>query len=126
MSVEFTVAIPTYNGAARLPLVLERLRSQLNTESFSWEILVIDNNSRDNTAQVVKDYQTDWPTTFPLKYCFEAQQGAAFARKLAVRSAEGEWIAFLDDDNIPASDWLAAPCWASKQYLSGTSVGQPV
>ena len=116
MSVEFTVAIPTYNGAARLPLVLERLRSQLNTESFSWEILVVDNNSTDNTAQLVKDHQTHWPTAFPLKYCFEAQQGAAFARQLAVRSAEGQWIAFLDDDNLPAPDWLTAAYAFSKDH----------
>jgi len=56
--IDFTVAIPTYNGADRLPLVLDRLRSQLNTASFTWEIIVVDNNSSDATATVVRHYQT--------------------------------------------------------------------
>ena len=116
MSVDFTVAIPTYNGAARLPLVLNRLRSQLNTDPFTWEILVVDNNSADHTAQIVKDHQTHWPATFPLRYCFEPQQGAAFARQLAVRTANGEWIAFLDDDNLPAADWLAQAYAFSREH----------
>lgn len=125
MSVDFTVAIPTYNGAARLPLVLDRLRSQLNTDPITWEILVIDNNSTDNTAQIVKHHQTNWPTAYPLKYCFEAQQGAAFARQLAVRTASGEWIAFLDDDNLPAPDWLAEAHAFSKAYpQAGAYSGQ--
>lgn len=46
MMVDFTIAIPTYNGASRLPKVLERLRSQFHTEQFSWEVVVVDNNIR--------------------------------------------------------------------------------
>ena len=125
MSIDFTVAIPTYNGAARLPLVLERLRSQINTDPITWEILVVDNNSTDETATIVKDRQTNWPTAYPLKYCFEAQQGAAFARQLAVRTANGEWIAFLDDDNLPAPDWLAEAYAFSRAYpQAGAYSGQ--
>lgn len=55
--VDFTVAIPTYNGAQRLPDVLEALKLQTGTESFIWEVLVVDNNSQDTTAEVVKAYQ---------------------------------------------------------------------
>lgn len=106
--VDFTVAIPTYNGEKRLPQVLEGLRSQTNTQHFSWEIIVVDNNSMDNTAKVVQEYQANWPTTSVLKYCFESQQGAAFARQRAVEEGSGTFIGFLDDDNIPASDWVAA------------------
>lgn len=106
--VEFTVVIPTYNGAARLPLVLERLRSQTHTEHFSWEIIVVDNNSTDNTAKVVQEYQANWPIANRLRYCFEGQQGAAFARQRAVEESSSTFIGFLDDDNLPASDWVAA------------------
>jgi glycosyltransferase involved in cell wall biosynthesis len=106
--VDFTVVIPTYNGEKRLPQLLERLReagrshsvkSQTNTEQFSWEILVVDNNSKDNTAKVVQEYQANWPDTYPLRYSFEAEQGAAFARQRAIKEARGELIGFLDDDN---------------------------
>lgn len=103
--VEFTVAIPTYNGEQRLPDVLERLRSQVGA-AFAWEILVVDNNSDDGTARLVQQYQADFP--HPIRYCFEPRQGAAFARRCAVQAAQSDLIGFLDDDNLPASDWVAA------------------
>ena len=107
LHVDFTVAIPTYNGESRLPELLERLRNQLHTEDFSWEIIVVDNNSTDNTAGVVKTNQASWQLPYPLKYCFEPKQGAAYARKRAVEEAQGKFIGFLDDDNYPASNWVA-------------------
>lgn len=106
MSIDITVAIPTYNGEARLPRVLDALRSQQHTDSFSWEVVVIDNNSTDNTAQVVRTYQQTWPSTYPLSYAIESQQGLAFARQRAVQVANGDLVAFVDDDNLPAADWL--------------------
>ncbi|MFB2895272.1 hormogonium polysaccharide biosynthesis glycosyltransferase HpsE [Aerosakkonemataceae cyanobacterium BLCC-F50] len=105
--IDLTVAIPTYNGAARLPEVLEKLRSQINTEKLNWEILVIDNNSTDRTKKVVEEYQQNWPQAYPLKYIFEPQQGLAFARQRAVEEATGKFIGFLDDDNLPAPEWIA-------------------
>jgi glycosyltransferase involved in cell wall biosynthesis len=104
--VDFTVAICTYNGEKRLPDVLERLRSQIDTEQLAWEILVIDNNSTDNTAKVVQDYQANWNQPYPIKYCFEAEQGLAFARRCAIREAKSDLIGFLDDDNLPYPNWV--------------------
>ncbi|NET55747.1 MAG: glycosyltransferase family 2 protein [Symploca sp. SIO2E6] len=115
--VDFTVAIPTYNGETRLPEVLERLRAAklppsdklaLAKENFSWEVIVVDNNSTDHTAQVVKNYQADWRSDCPLRYYFEAEQGAAYARQTAVDKARGKFIGFLDDDNLPTPDWVAS------------------
>ncbi|MGD1805919.1 hormogonium polysaccharide biosynthesis glycosyltransferase HpsE [Dapis sp. BLCC M126] len=113
---DFTVVIPTYNGAARLPLVLEELRTQINTERISWEVIVIDNNSKDKTEKIVREYQKNWPHQIILKYCFEEQQGAGFARKKAVQSANSPLIGFLDDDNIPAQDWVASAYEFAQKY----------
>ena len=92
-------------------MVLDKLRSQTQLEGISWEIIVCDNGSTDDTASVVQRYQanwqTDWPEQVPLYYRFAAEQGAAFARQRAVESASGELIAFLDDDNLPAEDWVS-------------------
>lgn len=104
--LDFTVAIPTYNGANRLPLVLEKLRSQINTENISWEVIIVDNNSSDNVTQVVNSFRSEWPDNIPLRYCFEAQQGLAFARQKAIEEANGNFIGFLDDDNLPEADWV--------------------
>jgi glycosyltransferase involved in cell wall biosynthesis len=112
-TVDFTVAIPTYNGAKRLPQLLENLRSQTDTAHFSWDILVVDNNSTDDTAEVVRRYQADHQSDHSansaptVHYAFEAQQGAAFARVKAMAIATSPWVGFLDDDVVPAPDWVA-------------------
>jgi glycosyltransferase involved in cell wall biosynthesis len=108
MSVDFTVAIPTYNGESRLPQMLERLRSQIKVEHLNWEVIVVDNNSQDETAKIVREYQATWSRSWSLKYCLEAERGTAFARARAVREAKSEWVGLLDDDNLPAPDWVAA------------------
>ena len=113
---DFTVAIPTYNGAGRLPLVLEKLRSQINIEKLSWEIIVVDNNSKDDTEKVVREYQKNWPHKNHLKYVYEREQGAAFARQKAIKVANSPLIGFLDDDNIPANNWVAAACEFAQKY----------
>ncbi|WP_416670423.1 hormogonium polysaccharide biosynthesis glycosyltransferase HpsE [Egbenema bharatensis] len=110
MDIDFTVAIPTYNGAKTLPLVLERLKAQVNTESIAWEVIVVDNNSSDQTAEVVHCFQKHWLPDTPLNYCLEPRQGSAYARQRAVKEARGNLVGFLDDDNLPAADWVAAAC----------------
>jgi len=125
MSVDFTVAIPTYNGASRLPKLFEKLRQQTGLDQIYWEIIVIDNNSSDNTAQVVQEYQGNWLPGVPLTYILEPEQGAAFARLRAVQEAQGELIGFLDDDNLPNPDWIAqAYSFAQEHPQAGAFSGQ--
>lgn len=125
MELDLTIAIPTFNGAQRLPLVLEKLRSQVNVEAIAWEIVVVDNNSCDETAALVQQYQATWDLPVPLRYCFEANQGIAFARQRAIEEAKGALVGFLDDDNIPAVDWVAAACaFAQSHPQVGAFSGQ--
>ncbi|MEH2373127.1 hormogonium polysaccharide biosynthesis glycosyltransferase HpsE [Nostoc sp.] len=104
--IDFTVAIPTYNGAERLPKVLELLLNQKEIENLSWEIIIIDNNSSDNTNEVIQYYQKTCTQKFLLRYFLEKKQGITFARMRAISEARGEFIAFVDDDNLPAPDWV--------------------
>lgn len=106
LSIDFTVAIRAYNAADRLPTLLDTLRSQQHTESFRWEILIVDNNSTDKTAEIVQVFQSTQQST-QIRYVLETQQGAAFARKRAIDEAQGTWVGFLDDDTLPAPDWVA-------------------
>jgi glycosyltransferase involved in cell wall biosynthesis len=105
--IYFTVAICTYNGAERIPSVLERLRLQTGVETACWEIIIVDNNSTDNTAEIVQNYQSNWDKPYPIKYYFEPQQGVAFARRRAIQEAQSDLIGFLDDDNLPEPNWVA-------------------
>jgi glycosyltransferase involved in cell wall biosynthesis len=111
MNYDVTIVIPTYNGEFRISKVIEYLAAQINVEQLSWEIVVVDNNSCDKTAAIVrslqKDWtQKDWTKDIPLRYVFEPKQGLAHARQCGVEHARGNLIGFLDDDNWPAPDWV--------------------
>ncbi len=124
--IKFTVAIPTYNGASRLPEILEGLQNQQDTENISWEIIVVDNNSTDNTANLIKKYQQNWQYPFPLKYSFESRQGAAYARERGVTEAQGEFIGFLDDDNYPVSNWVAKAYEFAQKYPQAGAIASQI
>lgn len=121
--LDFTVAIPTYNGANRLPLVLDKLRSQINTENISWEVIIVDNNSNDNTSQIIQDYQSRFGEFVSIKYLFEPQQGAAFARIKAIKEANGIYIGFLDDDVLPEKNWVSAAYSFCQAHPQAGAVG---
>ncbi|MDJ0689829.1 MAG: hormogonium polysaccharide biosynthesis glycosyltransferase HpsE [Xenococcaceae cyanobacterium MO_188.B32] len=124
-NIDFSIAIPTYNGEERLPKVLERLKQQICTVYFTWEVIVIDNNSDDKTVEVVQSYQANWVNTSSLRYCFEEKQGLAFARQRAIKEARGELIAFIDDDILPSLNWLTeAYYFANNHPQAGAYGGQ--
>lgn len=125
MSIKFTIVICTYNGAERLPHLLNRLQAQVGTEAIPWEILVVDNKSTDGTQKVVQQYQKTGFEPGKLRYSFEAEQGLAISRQHAVVEAKGELIGFLDDDNIPAQTWVAnAYSFAQAHPQAGAFGGQ--
>lgn len=106
--LDLSVVICTYNGMERLPRVLDCLLAQVGLEQQAWEVIVVDNNSTDGTAQVVDAYRQRWPQPIPLRYAFEARQGAGYARQHGVKIACGSLVTFLDDDNHPALGWVVA------------------
>ncbi|MGJ3249583.1 MAG: hormogonium polysaccharide biosynthesis glycosyltransferase HpsE [Elainellaceae cyanobacterium] len=122
--VDFTVAIPTYNGEFRLPEVLDQLCKQIGTESFSWDVVIVDNNSSDRTASVIQRYQQFSPV--PIHYCFEPKQGAAYARSRAVREAHGSLVGFLDDDNIPSCNWVSEAHAFGQQHPNAGAYGSRI
>ena len=116
IGLDFSVAIPTYNGGNRLAAVLECLQWQLNTSDLSWEVIVVDNNSTDDTSDVVKHYQRTWRRQAPLRYAFEPKQGAAYARQKAIRVAASPLVGFLDDDTLPGMTWLISAYRFAKEH----------
>ena len=106
VGTDFTVVIATYNGAHRLGKVLERLRCQIDTDSIDWEIIVFDNNSTDETAAIVRQYQALWPRHIPLCYEFEALLRAGYARQHGTKVAHSPLVGYLDDDNLPWLNWV--------------------
>jgi glycosyltransferase involved in cell wall biosynthesis len=97
---EVSVVIPTYNRAALLPALLDALLAQ-RVHAIPYEILVIDNGSVDGTAATVEAHANPW-----IRYIFEPRRGVSNARNTGVQHAAADLIAFLDDDLLPAADWL--------------------
>ena len=99
-----SVIIPTFNRSEKIGLVIEALSEQ-NISSKEFEILVIDNNSYDNTKEDIASHIKKY-TNINIQYFFEGQQGLNFARNCGVKQAKSSIIAFLDDDAIPHSNWI--------------------
>ena len=102
--VKISVLMCTYNRAARIGATIESLVTQALSGSPSWEILIVDNNSPDNTRQVIEDFQRRNPGL--IRYFLEKQQGISHARNAAIREAHGEILAFIDDDETAEPGWL--------------------
>lgn len=101
-----SIIIATYNRAAYLSKCLEALAA-LETDPTTFEVIVVDNNSSDNTREVVQSFVQSHPT-MSIHYLFEKEQGAALARNSAITEAQGEIFCFLDDDTVPTPTWLRA------------------
>src|ERR1700683_3449953 len=100
---KITVLLCTHNRAQSLPIALESIATQILPQSVGWEILVVDNNSSDETRQVVDDFCRRCPQ---IRYLFESKQGISHARNSGIQNARGEILAFIDDDETAGIDWL--------------------
>lgn len=94
----------SHNRAQSLATAVESVANQTLPLSVGWELLVVDNNSSDETRKVVEDLQQLYPDR--IRYLFEAQQGISHARNSGIRNARGEILAFIDDDETADVDWL--------------------
>jgi glycosyltransferase involved in cell wall biosynthesis len=102
--VKISILVCTYNRCQTLGMAVESVAVQSLPQSGDWEIVVVDNNSPDQTRQVVEDLQRRYPER--IRYVFEPQQGISHARNAGIREAKGEILAFLDDDETASTDWL--------------------
>jgi GT2 family glycosyltransferase len=100
-----SVVIVTFNRAQRLGEALGALAAQEAPPALLWEILVVDNNSRDRTEEVVSACARSAP--MPVRYVREPRQGISHARNRGTREARGSIVAFTDDDVFAAPDWVA-------------------
>jgi len=101
---DVSVVITTYNRADLLSATLQGLVSQ-ETEGVRYEIVVVDNNSTDNTRQVVESFSAAQRPV--LRYVFEPRQGVSQGRNAGVAAARAHIIAFTDDDVVPTPGWVA-------------------
>ena len=99
-----SILICTYNRARLLREALAALRSLTQASDFDVEIIVVDNNSTDNTPLVIAEATRD--SKVPVISLRETRQGKSFALNTGLQAARGEVVALTDDDVWPEPDWL--------------------
>ena len=99
-----SVVICTYNNAESLAVTLNQLLNQTAQTVDDFELLIIDNNSQDNTQQVCEQFVSK--SKIRAKYIFESKQGLSHARNTGVQSAVSEYLLFTDDDAELPKNWL--------------------
>lgn len=119
--MKVTVGICTWNNSTKLEHTLEAI-GRLDTTGFEHEVIVVDNNSTDDTAQVLAAFRD----RLPLRSLFEPQQGVSYARNRIQAEARGELLCWTDDDAIPELNWLQAYVQAAEKWPDVDFFGGPV
>ena len=116
-----TIAIPTYNRADWIGESLDSIFELTVPAGLSVDLVVVDNNSTDDTAAVVDRRIAASP--FPMRRVFEEQQGLCFGRNRALAEARGEHLILLDDDISVGRDWLVGYVAAVNEQQADCVVG---
>jgi glucosyl-dolichyl phosphate glucuronosyltransferase len=102
--MRITVILCTYNRCQSLANALASIAVSRMPESIEWEVLVVDNNSNDGTREIVENFRGRYPRRF--RYLFEPRPGKSHALNAGIAQAEGDILAFADDDVSVEPDWL--------------------
>lgn len=113
-SCTISVCICTYKRPQLLGRALAKLGKQASRGRFTYSIIVADNDCQQSARSVVEEFCTG--SLIEAIYCVEPEQNIALARNRALENAKGDYVAFIDDDEFPASDWLATLLSACEKY----------
>lgn len=116
-----SVIICTYNRHESLKDTLNSLITQERDGSFDYEVIVVDNNSNDETKRIVNAYELQ--ANDKLKYLFEPKQGKSYALNRGILESRGEAIAFTDDDAVADRNWVRE-IWLTFKMFNCDGVGE--
>src|SRR2546425_1686107 len=101
-----SVCICTYKRPKLLATLLNALQDQDSDGAFAYSLIVVDNDHMRSAEKTVQDLLRH--SSIPINYHIEPEQNIALARNRALANARGEFIAFIDDDEVPSRSWLTA------------------
>ncbi len=99
-----TVCICTYKRPSMLQKLLRELEQQETDGQFSYSIVISDNDRLKSAESVVEEFASS--SNIPITYAVVPEQNIALARNQAVANASGDFVAFIDDDELPSKRWL--------------------
>jgi GT2 family glycosyltransferase len=117
-TLRISVIVCTFNRCESLRQTIDSLALMSVPADLEWELIVVDNNSNDDTAKLVRQLQRNG--SLPIRYVFEKRQGLGFARNQGISAAKGEILAFTDDDCIVDAKWL---CSIRREFLADPNLG---
>lgn len=92
---ELSIIVPCLNEEAAIGACLLEIKKAVHQYNLSVEVIVVDNNSNDNTAQIVKEHQATWPELFLVS---ESRQGYGLAYLRGFEAAHGKYLFLADGD----------------------------
>ncbi len=99
-----SVCICTFKRPALLTSLLRALTAQQTAGLFTYGVVISDNDAMQSAKPTVESVRSE--AGLDITYCAEPRQNIALARNRALENARGEFIAFIDDDEVPEADWL--------------------
>lgn len=115
------IGVCTYKRPDILSRLLKELFAQETSGQFTFSVVVVDNDKLESAKPLTTALAAEAP--FAIKYCVEPRQNIALARNKAIENADGDFIAFIDDDEIPTKRWLLTLFDALHQYQADGSLG---
>ena len=117
--MKISVIICCYNSSNRIEPTLKSLSGQ-KFQDVAWEVIVVNNNSNDNTSKITQELWGSFKCDIPFRVVDEPQPGLSFARKRGVSSSKSEYVLFCDDDNWLNDNYVKTAC---EIMDSDTSIG---
>ena len=108
------VCVCTYRRPELLVRLFKELRGQDTSGLFTYSIVVVDNDRLESAKAVVLEFAA--ASGIRIKYCVEPRQNIALARTKAVDNSDGDFVAFIDDDEFPIKRWLLTLFEACNKY----------
>ncbi|TGK30912.1 glycosyltransferase family 2 protein [Leptospira gomenensis] len=122
--MRISVIVPTFNREKFLPACIESLLSQ-DYPKENYEILIIDNASKDNTFETVREYQSKYGENL-IRYVYEAKPGLVHARHCGYKNSRYGILSYTDDDAVLDRKWLSAVDELFESSESPAAVGGPI
>lgn len=117
-----SVVIPTFNRSSLIYKTLDSLLEQ-DYPKEDFEVIVVDNNSSDNTEEALRAYIDNHRGQVNLQYTKELRQGDGYARNSGAAIARGEYLLFCDDDSLFDTNWISCMAGILDMYPTVAMVG---